>query len=202
LQWVTSSRPKSSTRGAAFGGKADVRGTYQLCSSILYRYRQIRAITGWAMALMVCEECGGTVSDKATACPNCGAPVQKMEIAEPETGPKAEIATEQQTSRRGCFIFLKIAVGVLVLSTVVALCSDSNNQTSTRSTSGTRTSSSDAREAAATFINLNGFLCAEVTSVRALQLKDTYEITCIEYRGGSSKKTYIINTTDGTAFAN
>lgn len=27
------------------------------------------------MALMKCSECGGMVSDKATACPHCGAPV-------------------------------------------------------------------------------------------------------------------------------
>ena len=26
------------------------------------------------MALVKCEDCGGQVSDKATACPNCGAP--------------------------------------------------------------------------------------------------------------------------------
>ena len=27
------------------------------------------------MALIKCSECGNQVSDKATACPNCGAPV-------------------------------------------------------------------------------------------------------------------------------
>ena len=28
------------------------------------------------MALIKCPECGKEISDKATACPNCGAPVQ------------------------------------------------------------------------------------------------------------------------------
>ena len=27
------------------------------------------------MALILCEECGKEVSDKAAACPNCGAPI-------------------------------------------------------------------------------------------------------------------------------
>jgi hypothetical protein len=125
-----------------------------------------------------------------------------MEIAETETGPKSDMASEWQEVRRRLFIILKIALGVVVFSSVIAFCSAANNQTSTRSTSGTRTPSSDAREAAATFINLNGFLCADVISVQALQLNNTFEVTCIEYRGGSSKKTYILNTADGTAFEN
>ena len=30
------------------------------------------------MALILCEECGKEVSDKAAACPNCGAPIASM----------------------------------------------------------------------------------------------------------------------------
>ena len=56
-------------------------------------------------------------------------------------------------------------------------------------------------EMIATAINLNGLLCAKVVNVRPLQVNnDTFEVTCIEYRGGSSRATYIINTETGVAF--
>ena len=43
----------------------------------------------------------------------------------------------------------------------------------------------------ATMINLKGDLCAKVISVTPLKIKDTYEVTCIEYRGGSGTVDYI-----------
>lgn len=41
------------------------------------------------MALISCVECGGQVSDKATVCPHCGAPVAVNEIASHKDEPKA-----------------------------------------------------------------------------------------------------------------
>ncbi len=52
----------------------------------------------------------------------------------------------------------------------------------------------------ATGLNLNGHLCAELVAVRPLKVKSTYEATCIAYRGGSSKKAYIIDALKGVAF--
>jgi len=52
----------------------------------------------------------------------------------------------------------------------------------------------------ATIINLNGHLCASVVDIRALQLQDQYEVTCVEYRGGSGTVRYIMNARKGTAF--
>ena len=49
----------------------------------------------------------------------------------------------------------------------------------------------DLEELMATFINLNGYLCAKVVDVKPLKLKDTYEVTCFQYRGGSAKATYV-----------
>ncbi len=34
------------------------------------------------MALMICKECGRTISDKATACPHCGSPVSQVRLCE------------------------------------------------------------------------------------------------------------------------
>ena len=55
-------------------------------------------------------------------------------------------------------------------------------------------------EQVATVINLNGFLCAEVTDVRPLSSSNTYEVTCVEYRGGSGKVRYILNALKGVVF--
>ena len=52
----------------------------------------------------------------------------------------------------------------------------------------------------ATGLNLNGHLCAELIEIRPLKVKSTYEATCIAYRGGSSKKSYIIDALKGVAF--
>ncbi|MCL4069329.1 hypothetical protein M3484_22480 [Pseudomonas sp. GX19020] len=55
-------------------------------------------------------------------------------------------------------------------------------------------------EQVATVINLNGHLCARVTDVRPLEQSNTYEVTCIEYRGGSGTVRYIMNAATGVAF--
>lgn len=65
----------------------------------------------------------------------------------------------------------------------------------------THTSKADELlEKIATVINLNGHLCASVTDVRPLELQDVYEVTCIEYRGGSGEVRYIMNARQGSAF--
>ena len=38
-------------------------------------------------------------------------------------------------------------------------------------------------------LNMNGYLCAQITDIRPLKIAGTYEISCIAYRGGSAKKT-------------
>lgn len=58
----------------------------------------------------------------------------------------------------------------------------------------------DLKETMAIMLNLNGLLCAKVTSVRPLILQDQYEVTCIEYRGGKAQVSYILNAKTGRAF--
>ncbi len=52
----------------------------------------------------------------------------------------------------------------------------------------------------ATILNLNGLLCAEVTDIRPLQIKNIFEVTCIEYRDGTATKTYMMDAAKGTAW--
>jgi len=55
-------------------------------------------------------------------------------------------------------------------------------------------------EMVATMLNLNGFLCAEVTSMRKLSIGNNLEVTCVMYRGGSATSSYVIDLTSGKAF--
>jgi hypothetical protein len=63
--------------------------------------------------------------------------------------------------------------------------------------SGGRFSKSEAEDVVKAFINLQGELCAEIVSARPQSLPDTMEVTCIEYRGGSARVTYVVNTATG-----
>ena len=52
----------------------------------------------------------------------------------------------------------------------------------------------DLNELTATILNVNGLLCADVTDIHPLKVRENvYEVTCIQYRGGSGKKTYIMD---------
>jgi hypothetical protein len=52
----------------------------------------------------------------------------------------------------------------------------------------------------ATGLNANGHLCAQITAILPLKKKSVYEATCIAYRGGSAKKSYIVDALKGVAF--
>lgn len=61
--------------------------------------------------------------------------------------------------------------------------------------------SNEAKELAALMINLNKHLCAEVIEIRPLKVnKNVHEVTCIEYRGGTGRKTYLIDVEKGVAW--
>jgi hypothetical protein len=61
-------------------------------------------------------------------------------------------------------------------------------------------SAGDADETMATYLNLKGQLCAKVVKVSPLKMKDTYEVRCIEYRGGSGTVDYIVNLEKGVVY--
>lgn len=49
-------------------------------------------------------------------------------------------------------------------------------------------------------LNMNGHLCAQITGIRPLKISGTYEVTCVAYRGGSAKKSYVLEALKGVAF--
>lgn len=94
------------------------------------------------------------------------------------------------------------AIGILIFLVIVGSCSGGKNKSASSGSNTSNTSVSTAsKEQTATLLNLNGLLCAEVIDIKPLKVKqDVYEVTCIEYRGGSGTKTYLMNTTKGTAW--
>tara|TARA_A100001391_G_scaffold72416_1_gene46288 strand:+ start:2224 stop:2922 length:699 start_codon:yes stop_codon:yes gene_type:complete len=58
----------------------------------------------------------------------------------------------------------------------------------------------ELEELVAAGLNLNNLLCAEITALRPLRVKSTYEVTCIAYRNGAAEKSYIVDALHGTAF--
>lgn len=75
------------------------------------------------MALVPCSECGREVSDKAAACPQCGAPVAQQPTATPvvrvDDDKPSRVKTAEDsvfTRNRGCvdFVFLMAVLLVVV----------------------------------------------------------------------------------------
>lgn len=58
-----------------------------------------------------------------------------------------------------------------------------------------------AKVLAASMANMNGHLCAEVVEIRPLKVRpEIHEIVCIEYRGGTGRKMYLLDTKKGTVW--
>lgn len=61
--------------------------------------------------------------------------------------------------------------------------------------------SHDQKESIALILNLNSLLCAKVVEVNQLEARPTLlEVRCIEYRGGTGTKNYIVDLDSGKAF--
>ena len=61
-------------------------------------------------------------------------------------------------------------------------------------------SDAETKKMVATGLNLNVHLCAELTSIKPLKIKSTYEASCVAYRGGNAQKSYVIDAKKGVAF--
>ncbi|USU06579.1 hypothetical protein NF699_07955 [Sphingomonadaceae bacterium OTU29LAMAA1] len=58
----------------------------------------------------------------------------------------------------------------------------------------------DVEKTAATIINLNRHLCARVTNIAPLQMREgVYEVTCVKYRGGAGTVRYLLDAPKGIA---
>lgn len=62
------------------------------------------------MALILCPECGKEISDKASACPNCGCPIQPAEIPNPVVQRTAEEKPKKKSKAAPITVIVVIAV--------------------------------------------------------------------------------------------
>ena len=60
------------------------------------------------MALIKCSECGKEVSDKASNCPNCGAPIKEDEI--------------QKEVKAGIRVTKKLAIILIAILSIIIIC--------------------------------------------------------------------------------
>ncbi len=97
-----------------------------------------------------------------------------------------------------------IMIGGLLLVIILGSLSDhvDGERDTVRTSPGRSSDKESLKEMIALMINLKDDLCAKVLDVRPLRLKDTYEVTCIEYRGGSGTVRYIFNARTGAAYRN
>ncbi len=137
------------------------------------------------MALIKCKDCKQMISTDAQVCPKCGADKTK-------TIDLDNFYDEETRNATGCLIIFLLVIASMVFTYLI---SEPDKSTTTSSYQ-----TKDAEEQMATMLNLNGLLCAKITSIRPLVLDKKYEVTCIEYRGGSATVTYIYNGKTGKAF--
>lgn len=71
------------------------------------------------MALIPCGECGREVSDKAAACPHCGAPVSSGESVQNR---RVEESQPRKTSRWKWVV--GVPVGTFILLMIIGSCAD------------------------------------------------------------------------------
>lgn len=66
------------------------------------------------MALIQCSECGREVSDKAAACPGCGAPIAAPAASPAPAAPAVQqVQIVRQPKSRGVYIILGLLLGLL-----------------------------------------------------------------------------------------
>ena len=77
------------------------------------------------MALIKCPECGKEFSDKATACPNCGCPVEKIKSVPQAKENDQLIFKEKHTCNKKIVVF---CIVLAIAATVVVIFATSNNR--------------------------------------------------------------------------
>lgn len=165
-----------------------------------------------------CPACAEYIKSEARVCKHCGYQYSQAEMAEQR---KQEQEAEKAVGI-GCGVITLAVLAYAIYN--LSGCGENNDQTQPdqavladdsvdEQTDDTEQSSTtpavslapakkqEYGEMIATAINLNGHLCAKVTRVQPLKVNDsTFEVTCIEYRGGSGTVRYIVNTDTGVAF--
>ena len=90
------------------------------------------------MSLIKCSECGNSVSDKASACPHCGCPLQKSNIFVgqlPEIGVKPPVSDGKKQSKFSPTVFIAVLTVILMASVVIMGACLENSESYARNSS-------------------------------------------------------------------
>lgn len=80
------------------------------------------------MALIKCTECGNEVSNKATACPKCGAPIEQKETPKVE---EPKIVQPQQIKKKSkTWIWMMIITIIVIILSLIVVVIVKNNPNS------------------------------------------------------------------------
>ena len=108
---------------------------------------------------------------------------------------------EKETQRRFVILVVLVILFAVVIILAVIGHNSSTKQPAYKPRQPVSQSQKEAlKETMALMLNLNGHLCAKVISIKPLKIDKHFEVTCIEYRGGRARVTYIFNGVTGTAF--
>lgn len=99
------------------------------------------------MALIKCSECGKEISDKASSCPNCGAPVACTNAIEPSKQPQVKPVKEKKKGSCLKTLLIAIAVFILFCSLVGSCGNDDKEENSSESTIQESDDNNDANSA-------------------------------------------------------
>ena len=83
------------------------------------------------MALIICTECGKEISDKATTCPNCGAPIKKDTVYVER--PVGQI-TPQPKKKNNKVLIIGIVIAVIILIGLFGNSEETEQSTESKNT--------------------------------------------------------------------
>lgn len=109
------------------------------------------------MALIKCTECGKEISDKATTCPNCGAPVNAEGASTQESTPNvssishASTKPKKEKKKGSCLMTaIKILGIIIILFIVLSFLFGGNNDEESRTVESEDTSTTESSTTEAT----------------------------------------------------
>ena len=97
------------------------------------------------MALLACSECGKEISDKASACPNCGAPLSASKETSPISGAVSPPVSPPQSSKKSEKLKY-IVLGIVIIAVISAFAGGEDDKNPSEPSQSAASSATNATE--------------------------------------------------------